>query len=528
LREKILIIASWGLPPSWRSATYKLSITSEGFRRFLEGKSLDYESITCTSRCSTLALASLLSRVADVKVIAFGLDTVVNPSKCGNSSDDLRRCVLDRFKEWLRDLIINCDCCKDLPIDALIDGDVVRVGDMIKVVVTPGIGKLYGWVYEGSVLHIFTIVFTHIIDLLRSDKYSFIIVDLTHGINYQLIATLYGVIAAAIVSGKERNLILMNSEPYPPGSKGEGSVAMIASEVPKLTLLDVTLLQQVIRFIRIISTVVKLRSVLLREALGLVSGGLKEEIVRVENFIRLLEDIVPTITFRNAKYVDGGDLGINICKDLTINLTPTIFKPLVNVEDKVINYRDVSIGDLLSTTLKLFISDLCSKLESEDLLEYLSKVLDIYERDARLTYAKFIVSEELQHLRHVVEFVCKYYIDLMNIPELIKDNLIRYHDQQHVEVLWPLFKALRDNVSKIRKVLAGDMKLNEVLPEIVQISNLGMKREYESYENEVRDLIAHAGISYKVLHSIIVNIKKCRIEEIRYEKELQKLIHHLI
>jgi hypothetical protein len=72
------------------------------------------------------------------------------------------------------------------------------------------------------------------------------------------------------------------------------------------------------------------------------------------------------------------------------------------------------------------------------------------------------------------------------------------------------------------------MKLNEVLPEIVQISNLGMKREYESYENEVRDLIAHAGISYKVLHSIIVNIKKCRIEEIRYEKELQKLIHHLI
>jgi hypothetical protein len=61
LREKILIIASWGLPPSWKSATYKLSITSEGFRRFLDGKSLDYESITCTSRYLTPALASLLS-----------------------------------------------------------------------------------------------------------------------------------------------------------------------------------------------------------------------------------------------------------------------------------------------------------------------------------------------------------------------------------------------------------------------------------------------------------------------------------
>ena len=44
---------------------------------------------------------------------------------------------------------------------------------------------------------------------------TFIVVDITHGVNYQMTAILYATMAAAALTGMDDRVEIFNSEPYP-------------------------------------------------------------------------------------------------------------------------------------------------------------------------------------------------------------------------------------------------------------------------------------------------------------------------
>ena len=175
---RVLLVAAWGYPPAWYEYEYVVSFSHPAFR--------GVSGFRCRSCSSTLAIAcALVSRGWDVDALIFGMDTVVDPS----SAEDLRKEAEKKFREWFEALLEQCDKCRDLGLVGKSFADIV---------VLPGKGRFYGWEFRGSVAHLFNKAFAYVLNKLGKG-YSFVVLDLTHGLNFQLVTILYATVAATIV-----------------------------------------------------------------------------------------------------------------------------------------------------------------------------------------------------------------------------------------------------------------------------------------------------------------------------------------
>jgi CRISPR-associated protein Csx1 len=216
---RFLIVAPWGNPPQWRKAKYRVEVKHPALR--IEAKDVE----GCSS---TAALAQQLRKAGAVDVLIFGIDTAVPPAGRG-----LREAVEEKYREWARALGV--------------EGDVASL---------PGIGLYHGWRFQATALHIFNKALHAILQKAEELRPSFMVVDLTHGVNYQTVAVLYAAVAASVLLGLEHRTIIYNSEPYPPDHttdnciKEEKSQKQVENGLPSLAVLDVTELQSVMRTIR--------------------------------------------------------------------------------------------------------------------------------------------------------------------------------------------------------------------------------------------------------------------------------------
>ena len=122
-------------------------------------------------------------------------------------------------------------------------------------------GTFHEYTYKGSPVHISNIAFSKILESIEHFKPTFIIVDVTHGVNYQMIAIFSAVMAATAVTKMEDRVVILNSEPYPrrrPPQKLPQENP--AEESPLLNILDVTQLSEALMFAQAMSAALQFRS----------------------------------------------------------------------------------------------------------------------------------------------------------------------------------------------------------------------------------------------------------------------------
>jgi len=108
-------------------------------------------------------------------------------------------------------------------------------------------------VFEASIDNVFNYAFRKLVYKASGADYKWIFLDLTHGINYLLIAVHYATIATAVLLDMEcrHRIIMVNSEPV-----AKGSARCIANQsdagaaaINELSILEATRLQQAMSFI---------------------------------------------------------------------------------------------------------------------------------------------------------------------------------------------------------------------------------------------------------------------------------------
>jgi len=534
--DSVLVVAAWGFPPSWSRYHYRIRIDHPG----LAGQPLEGESCS-----STLVVVSYLRSLGrfEVSTMVFGLDTVVDPTIVG---EKLRDAAAEHYRRWLDELIKTCEVCSS--IDA----------SMFDVVILPGVGAFYGYRFNGSIVHLFNKAFIHIVERLNSKRYGFIVLDLTHGINYQAVAVLYATVAGVIAAGMERNLerrlIIMNSEPAAGGR--DRCIKQDQRQPPSppnvLNVLDVTELQRAVSFIRVLYSVrsfaVKPLETVLREELkrrsgtgqperGARSGGASgfEAVLegRLIPFFKLLGNCVFGPTYGEA-YVAGGagrevkPVGINICRYVdeigAVGPGDVEYKPVrVDHERKIVEYELASISVALTKALKLFVQSVCSQLESGDLIDYLGKVSDYMDREGGL-YGRLVAEEVRETLGSIAKYVT-----------LFRDTLPERHARVEADgsiiIDAVLFRALSEMkykaVESIRRGenLISRKDLEEALRKAEERQRQEMDRLRRAEEVDVitvRNMVAHGGLEYTVLRELVV--KDGRVLRIVYDEELLRKI----
>jgi CRISPR-associated protein Csx1 len=496
---------------------YRLSLEDfahRGLRRVVESglQGRERGEMKCESRCSTLALASFLKEASvDVEVLVFGLDTLVQPGPSG----DLRRSAEESYRRHAEEYTQECSCCSVL----------AGKERLLNVVVTPGIGVFHGYAYRGSPVHIFNVAFSRILEGIERLEPSFIVVDITHGVNYQMTAILYAVMAAAALEGMEGRVSIFNSEPYPrrprerssQPSSGAAQQEQPPQEPPGLSLLDVTQLSGALSFAQAVGDALQLRSARLSRLLeegGAGRGGLQEALRRLVNFVRLLENVAVGITFPGAVSEQGEGLPYSICSALEglprregergqgIEYPPrvegsTVSYPAAHIEESLrlalerILERLARGGRLGGQTLP----GLCAGDAGRSLVEYMARAAR-WLGFAGLRYAQLIVKSEQQKLAMFVSRATRC-LGALGSDELLSQYL-RIGDGQ-VEVGAPLLAALAEQEAEKEAsceevVAAARGKLESRAPQGRGARQVG--------EKEARNISAHAGVSYTIIRSV--------------------------
>jgi len=533
--DSILVVAAWGYPPQWWRYRYRIRVD----HRELAGRLIEGESCS-----STLVVVSYLRSLGrfEVDTIVFGLDTVADPASAG---EGLREVAAKLYREWLGELIATCDVCSGMSVNAF------------DVEVLPGVGAFYGYRFGGSAVHLFNKAFVHVVEKLRGNKYSFIVLDLTHGINYQAVAVLYATVAAAIAAGMEkgldleRRLIMLNSEPAAGGqNKCIKQDQRQPSPPSTLNVLDVTELQRAMGFIRVLHSVrslaVKPLETVLREELKRRKGaegrgrspegasGL-EAILRdrLIPFFKLLGNCAFGPTYGEAYEAEGAGRGaepvdINICRhaDNIRDVGPgdVEYKPVrVDHEGRVVEYEPASISVALAKALKLFVRGVCRRLESGDFIDYLGKVSEYMAREGNL-YGSLVAKEVSETLGAIAEYVTLF-------RDALPESRARAEADGSIIVDAVLFRALSELKRKVvesvreRRNLISEKDLEEALRKAEERQRQEadrLRRAERADAITVRNMVAHGGLEYTVLRELVV--KDGRVLRIVYDKELLKKV----
>jgi CRISPR-associated protein Csx1 len=539
-RYKVLVVASWGDPRRWDEVSYRLSVESlehPGLRKVLGEGARELE---CRSRSSTVSLLCLLSSAGlEVHGVVFGLDTVASAS-----SQNIRNDAFNVYDSSLEEFVKGSTCCEEIKEE-------IKKKKWIDVVVTPGVGTYGGLSYRGSPTHIFTQAFMEIYKRLASDDHAFLVVDITHGINYQTTAVLYAAMTSAIVAGKERNLVILNSEPPSPSTKpqrtdkspqpaqlgsvqpGLQAISQQASNPQSLGILDVTLLSNALRFAMAARDILLFRSKsiseLSREATDKGSGRVAEALVSLETFTRLLENAAVALTFPGALDEKGERLGYSLCSFLesfTSDPCSEIeYPPEKDDVKKVVTYPSPETARVLEcilySVLRRLAEDergksngLCVDAAKSDLVEYLGRVA-VRLRGAGLKYASLIARREQQKLATFIGTVKNCLNDFDRNIEMF-DGIARHlvMRENEVEVDVSLFHAFEE-LEQRKSQLPCTQILNDVKDRIKDF----IKEEVID-ENNARNISAHAGLSYTIIEKVVVSRQADRwmVSKIKYNR----------
>jgi CRISPR-associated protein Csx1 len=535
-KSKVLVVASWGDPRRWDEVSYRLSVESlehPGLRKVLGEGARELE---CRSRSSTVSLLCLLSSAGlDVHGVVFGLDTVASAS-----SQNIRDDALNVYDNSLEEFVKGSTCCEEIK---------EKIKERIEVVVTPGVGTYGGLSYRGSPTHIFTQAFMEIYKRL-ADDHTFLVVDITHGINYQTTAILYAAMTSAIVAGKEKNLVIFNSEPPSPPTKPQrtdkspqpaqlGSVQPVpqatsqqASNPQSLGILDVTLLSNALQFAMAARDILLFRSKSiseLRKASVKGSKRVAEALVSLETFTRLLENAAVALTFPGALDENGERLGYSLCSFLESFTSD----PCSEIEDqpekddvkKVVTYPSPETARVLEcilySVLRRLAEDergksngLCVDAAKSDLAEYLKRVAERLQ-EAGLKYASLIAKREKQKLDTFIGTFqnCLNEFDKnKDMLEGIAQHLVLRENEVEVDVsLFHAFEELEQKKSKLPCICI----LNDVEEKV-----RNFKKEEVIDENNARNISAHAGLSYTIIEKVVVSRQADRwtVSKIKYNR----------
>jgi len=287
----------------------------------------------------------------------------------------------------------------------------------VDVVVLPGVGNYYGWKFEGGVDHLFNKAFHAILRKITEHerKYSFIVLDLTHGVNFQTISVLYATIAATVTSGIENRVILLNSEPIGTRrKKSNPSNQQNESSADDLNILDVTRLQEIIRLIRTLRNVTELNPLnrrVIKELKEMRSpnNGALTKILRLTS---LLSNNIIALTYPNTYCLERGKeraIGLenNPCPqllsdDVHTKIGKPSYEPKINSEEKTVTYEEASVYNVLDTALQLIAGQtICNELlkdkADEDFITYLKNSRNLLKNKGHM-HSYLITGETLKEL----------------------------------------------------------------------------------------------------------------------------------
>ncbi|MEM1768362.1 MAG: TM1812 family CRISPR-associated protein [Desulfurococcaceae archaeon] len=563
MKDNVLIVSVWGYPPQWAKYKYIVHIDHQVHRNL--------EKSECVSCCTTLALTNHLLKKYDVKTIVFGADTVVNPS----ITNDIRHEALLQYNKWLEELLkpSNCNCCDSMK----------EKSSIIEISVLPGIGHYYGWHFEASIDNVFVQAFNKIFNELTNRSYKWIFLDLTHGLNYLLVAVLYATVANAILFDMESRLIIVNSEPARTGGNRCIEMRDIQMEKEKspntldvLSILDVSRLQVVVSLIRSLLALKYFQPL----QLGIILKELKkscsqkeqelEKIEKVLSFFTLLSNTIVGPTFINSYTLDSSGkeepLSTAICREyekLLDNNVENEFTPKKNDRLKKVEYEpgdddDANVGDsnskkvkyeptsifkVIPIALRKIIRDVCKELVANEgdkyLIKYLSNVGKYYRNVSESIHNSLIVEETKEDLGKVIKFVVDN-----------KDSLEKYFSSQglisvkgaEIEINDVLYRAISFKSLNIlnditRRIRSGEISYKE-LDELLEINknktDLDKERQKitassrDSYlDRFLRNMCAHAGLEYTSIRKVVIDVDKKDVVKIVYDKDiLFKILEH--
>uniref|UniRef100_A0A7C5UUT2 CRISPR system endoribonuclease Csx1 CARF domain-containing protein n=1 Tax=Ignisphaera aggregans TaxID=334771 RepID=A0A7C5UUT2_9CREN len=553
---KALIVAAWGSPGEWRDAEYTIlpQILSHPGLRIRAEKKYGDRSWLCISKCSTLALASYLSTIVDeFKVLIFGLDTLADPDKCDT---DLRRCVERIYRGYSTRYLEECKCCDN------IHG---VINDALQLVITPGVGNFYGYNFRGGSIYIFNTSFSKILKAIEEFTPSFIVVDITHGVNYQMVAVLYATMAAATLMGKEKEIIVFNSEPYPRKSRGQmkkwqepivssypqdnkillQDLQKLEEHPPHLNFMDVSDIMKTFRFIQAVADILRLRSESLSEFLFKEGKEfdveLQQRLWRLVVVVKLFENAAIGLTYPGATNERGDPLNLDLCSTYAEGFCQDIdYVPSVRGRDVVYN-KQATVLDVMMCALEKVIAglynDLCNVNTVKHLIDYISAVKNRLNK-SELLLAKLIVARETEKWGSVEQVVRRLAIECSNAisdiekaVDLMKNGGIKaqiYIHDNIIEIEPDLARVLAAlkwrNVKKMRcQEIVESIKngIAKVREEKQKEKSVQSKTWKNVSEDETRNMCAHAGLSYDFITSITLvhEQNSFRITQIKFNKE---------
>ncbi|ACB40084.1 CRISPR-associated CARF protein Csx1 [Pyrobaculum neutrophilum] len=461
---KVLLVGVWGFPPSWRRARY----TAEVDRKPFKGSAGRFEG--CTSEGALVDVLRGLGRPSEVSVLVVGSDSVVNP---GAAAGDLRARARELYQRWGRELM------GGLPFE---------------VVSVPAVGTYFGWRFEGSPEAIFMDVFKAVWE--RSEDASFIVVDITHGINFVTISALYAAVAAAVGRGKEDRLILVNSEPYPNDVESDFCIQPQRGErrreVPELRVLDVSSLQEVLRSVRELAALRSLRAV----------GRTRE--TRLGKLIWLISNGAAALGFTGAAF-EGWDPDFGPPKE---EKPPQLTESRPRVENGAVRYEHADLQTAAETVLHQIWTELKRDVfDKRTLPEYLSALANRYEKHGHIYLSSIarVTSKEVGLLQKVAEATSPGEVG----PELW--HLVSRHKREVREAL---------KSGGIKKLI--DHRIEEARRELQQ-ERERLEKDIERY---VRNFLAHAGLSPTAIKRF--KVEGGRIVGIVYDgPTVKRLVEHM-
>lgn len=542
-RDRVLLVASWGFPRSWREVKYYVSIKNKAFENF--------QPVVCRARSSTLAIAAALLRWGyDVEVVIYGTDTLVSPDdgEVGGDGARLRHLARESYLGSLNRMVSECSCCSELSSS---------LPGKVSVVVVPGLGLYYGYRFNASIEHVFNKVFVDLYvrlgDRERSVKWVFI--DLTHGVNYLMVATLYAAVAAAVLFGKEGRVVMLNSmpvQPLPQTARGELAAQTIGrqaleegGEPPVVEVADVSRLQYGISFIRSLMSLRSFDTEPVKEALknlrkqgGEVPEDVLDLIGRAATFLDLIRNGMAALAYPGSCRSSSSEawkcvkLGFNVCEELgkyrrEPDPAEYDYVPTIDRNSRTVDYGRTDVWTtLLRYPLVKVLEDICKEMGgSDNLVEFLGRTRKVLS-SKKYEAISLLVEKENENLGRFVkgleEYVKKCGEPLKRLGVLPDDveAALSSGDEVNVDIL--LYRLFTE--------LGGECEREEV-HEVVRRHREEVAKSIERMDDGktsgiCRNIVAHSGLEYDLVKGFTIARRggKITITKVFYIEKIDEIV----
>lgn len=475
----------------------------------------DMQQLRCSSCSSTLALAEFFRRGGhDVEVLVLGVDTAETPRE-GESGLDFRRRVEERYRAWADELLKRTGCASaELKIDA---------------VALPGIGTYGGWRFRGTPMAVFNSALSAIV---RRERPSFIALDLSHGVNYQAVSALYAATAAAVIWGKTQ-LLVFNSDPYPPGVRSPRCLEAAAGgqaasqSVPELDLNDVSGLHEVVSSVMQVAQLRRLQ--VSTDVVKTLGNALGPELERLVRHVCALMNGAAALAWEGA--VIGG-MGQPFALPERIDVREPDSTPVIGRGE--VSYPEADPAYALRVAAHAVLDDL-RRLQSRDLAGFMRNVAERYKKLGMVSTAA-VLKKAAQDLTLVPKYAGRLLKRLDRAGgELAPEELMLLAEPfMALEMAGEKVRE-RDRKDALERLLSSEELLRKALQglrewlerERDRARRCARSPDSDCVERALRNLLAHGGLSHPFIKSAAVS--GSGISRVVFDAELlEPVIKHLL